>query len=91
MFEPKIQEFPNFSDIWIKGSQNYRKSAVEEHAKNKSGNPKHPHSMAYKLYLESQKSFDLEERSQTLSSGKANIVSCFNTFGYASLESGRKN
>ena len=78
MFEHKIREFPNFSDIFIKGSQNYRKSAVEDHAKNKGGNPKHPHSVAYKLYLEGQKSIDLEERSQTLSSGKMNIVSCFN-------------
>lgn len=76
MYEKRICNLPNFSDMFIKGSQNYKKSAVEDHAKNRSGNPKHPHSVAYKLYLEGC-SVGLDERSETLSLGVPNIVSCF--------------
>ena len=89
MFSEKIRDLPNFSDIFIKGSQNYKKSAVEDHAKNKSGNPKHPHTLAYKLYLDSQ-DVGLDEKANTLSSGSANIVSSFKNLPPEDLERIRK-
>ena len=85
MFKEKICNLPNFSDIFIKGSQNYKKTAVEDHAKNKSSNPKHPHTLAYKLYLDSQE-VALDERASSLSSGAANIVSCFKNLPPEDLE-----
>ena len=37
MFQDAIKDLPNFSDIFIHGSTNYRKSGVEHHARNKTG------------------------------------------------------
>ena len=54
MLEDRIKDLPNFSDIFIKGSRNFKKSAVQDHAQRKAKDPKHPHSVAYKLYIESQ-------------------------------------
>ena len=48
-FEDKICDLPNFSDIFIHGSRNYKKYRVEDHAKNKNKDPKHPRIVAYKL------------------------------------------
>ena len=72
-YEHKICGLPNFSDIFIKGSQNYKKSAVEDHAKNKGDNPKHPHTVAYKLYLE-ESNVELETRSQMLAAAGGNAT-----------------
>ena len=48
MFQDRIKDLPNFLDIFIHGSTNYLKSAVEDHARRKMGDPKHPHTVAYK-------------------------------------------
>jgi hypothetical protein len=51
VFEDKTKGLPNYSDIYIKGSTNYRVSAVKDHAKNSNGDPQHPHTMAYNNFL----------------------------------------
>lgn len=53
MFEDKIKGLPNYSDIYIKGSTNYRVSAIKIHAKNSNGDPQHPHTVAYGKFLRS--------------------------------------
>ena len=65
---------PNFSDILIHGFRNYKKSVVEDHAKNKNIDPTHPHAVAYKLYWETNNK-SIEKRAQILaaSDGKFNI------------------
>ena len=65
MFQDQIKGSPNFSDIFIHGSTNYRKSAVEDHARSKKDDPKHPHTVAYNKYL-SSKNVELKSRSKTL-------------------------
>ena len=65
MFQDKKKDFPNFSDIIIHGLTNYRKSSVEDHARIKKGNTKHPHTVAYNKYL-STKNNELKSRSKTL-------------------------
>ena len=83
-YEHKICGLLNFGDIFIKGSQNYKNSAVVVHAKNNSGNPKHPHTVACKLFLE-ESNLKLETRSQMLAASGGNstnsdIVSSFKNF-----------
>ena len=65
MFQDKIKDLPNFSDIFIHGSTNYRKSAVDDLARSKKGDPKHPHTVAYNKYL-SIRDVELKSRSKTL-------------------------
>ena len=73
---------PNFSDNFIHGSINYKKSVVEDHAK-KSNNPNHPHTVAYKLYLGAS-DMSLQAGSQKLAkSGDqfiTDVVSSFKNF-----------
>lgn len=45
-YEEQIKGMPNFSNVFTKGSKNYRKSVIEEHA-NKSG----PYLQATSLHL----------------------------------------
>ena len=73
MFEDKIKDLPNFSNIFVKGSQNYKKCVVESHVKNKTNDPRHPHTVAYNLYLK-ECQVALEQRSELLakSGGHAN-------------------
>ena len=66
MFVDKIRDLPNFSDMFVKGSQNYKKSVVEGHGKNKNNDPRHPHTVAYNMYLQSGQ-VDLQKRSELLS------------------------
>ena len=48
-YSERIKDMTNFSDIWIVGSTNYKKSAVEEHATKCK-----PHSKAHDLFLKSK-------------------------------------
>ena len=58
--EKELKQLPNFNDVFIKGSKNYKKSVIEEHAK--SGQ----HLMAMNLFLKS-KGTPLIECAKTLS------------------------
>ena len=60
-YEKELKQLPNFNDVFIKGSKNYKKSVIEEHAK--SGQ----HLMAMNLFLKS-KGTPLIERAKTFSS-----------------------
>ena len=73
-FEDKLCDLPNFSHILIHGSGNYRKSVVDDHAKNKNKDPMQPHTIVYKLYLEASNK-SIEKRTQILaaSDGQFNI------------------
>ena len=62
IYESIIATMPNFSNIFILGSKNYKKSAVEDHATNN----KH-HLKAYGLYLKS-KAVPIAQRAKVLSS-----------------------
>lgn len=60
-YKDALKDLPNFSDIFIIGSTNYKKSTVEEHAtKCKS------HLKAYKLFL-SSKGISVEDAAKSLS------------------------
>ena len=89
-FNPKISSLPNFTDIFIKGSQNYKKSAVVDHAKNKNNEPLHPHTVAYKLFLETSK-MSLATKSKFLASsggqfGNTDIISSLKKIPPETLE-----
>ncbi len=73
MFEDKIKGLPNYSDIYIKGSTNYRVSAVKDHAKNSNGDPQHPHTVAYGNFLKAS-GIEIEQRGNKIakSCDKAN-------------------
>ena len=47
-WEPRIKEIKNFSDKWIKGTENVAKDAVEKHVKSE------PHLLAVKLSKRSE-------------------------------------
>ena len=83
MYQDDIKDLPNFSDIFIVGSRNYKKSAVEEHAtKCKS------HLKAYKLYLISKGS-SAEEVAKSLSlavPNNSNIATGISTMDKNDLE-----
>ena len=63
-FKTRLKICPTFQ-IFIQGSTNYHKSAVDDHARSKKSDPKHPHTVAYKKYL-SIKNVELKSRSKTL-------------------------
>ena len=63
-FKTRLKICPTFQ-IFIQGSTNYHKSAVDDHARSKKSDPKHPHTVAYKKYL-SIKNVELKFRSKTL-------------------------
>ena len=65
MFEDKIKGLPNYSDIYIKGSTNYRVSAVKDHAKNSNGDPQHPHTVAYSNFLKAN-GIEIEQRANKI-------------------------
>ena len=71
-YEKEISLMPSYSDALAVGSKNYKKSAVEDHAKSK------PHMKAYQLYLCSQR-VSLEKSAKFFSSnlGNESIVSGF--------------
>ena len=73
MFEDKIKGLPNYSDIYIKGSKNYRVSDVKDHAKNSNGDPQHPHTVAYGNFLKAS-GIEIEQRGNKIakSCDKAN-------------------
>ena len=75
MFEDKIKDLPNYSDIFIKGSTNYRVSAVKDHAKNSNGDPQHPHTVAYGNFLKAN-GIEIEERANKIAKSydKANTA-----------------
>lgn len=68
-YEPQIKKMPFFSNAFIIGSKNYKKSAVEEHAVNSK-----PHQRAYELHLKA-KNVPLDERANSLSAASANSSS----------------
>ena len=75
MFEDKIKDLPNYSDIYIKCSTNYRVSAVKDHAKDSNGDSQHPHTVAYGNFLKAN-GIEIEQRANKIakSCDKANIA-----------------
>lgn len=65
MFEDKIKGLPNYSDIYIKGSTNYRVSAVKDHTNNSNGDPQHPHTVAYGNFLKAN-GIEIEQRADKI-------------------------
>ena len=65
-FENAIKTIPNYSNIFVMGSTNFKKSAVEDHAKNS----KH-HTKACQLHFES-KCIPADERAKVLAKVKGN-------------------
>ena len=76
--------------IFLSGSQNYKKSAVVDHAKNKNNEPLHPHTVAYKLFLETSK-MSLETKSKLLATsggqfGNTDVISSLKKIPPETLE-----
>ena len=82
-YKDAIKDLPNFSDIFIIGSTNYKKSTVEEHATKCK-----PHLKAYKLFL-SSKGISIEDAAKSLSvavPNNTNIVAGIATMDKKDLE-----
>jgi hypothetical protein len=81
-FEDRIKTMDNYSNVFVKGSTNFKKSAVIDHAKISN-----PHAKALKLFFES-KDIPLNERAKKLAkvSGNRDIVSGVATMDKKELE-----
>ena len=84
-YENDIKNLPNFTNLFIIGSTNYKKSAVEDHA------TKSKHLKAYNLYLKS-KGVSVDDMSKASSTvpKNTNIMSGIAQMDQKDLERTRK-
>ena len=80
--------------FFIKGAQNYKRSAIVDHAKNKNNKPLLPHTVAFKLFLETSK-MSLETKSKLLAtsggkSGNTDVISSLKKISPETLEGLKK-
>ena len=82
LFEDKIKTMDNYSNIFARGSTNFKKSAVSDHAKLSK-----PHAKACKLYFESKEvPLDVRAKKIANATGNQDIVSGLSTMDKKDLE-----